>query len=87
MYEFKENDLVAGNFDFRAEDVVAECFEETKTGRGITAVSDKALKTRNNARIPENTKKSTSWSVRLICKDSSVSLQGGYVLICKRYVT
>lgn len=46
MYEFKENDLVAGNFDFRAEDVVAECFEETKTGRGMTAVSDKALKTR-----------------------------------------
>ena len=83
MYEFKENDLVAGNFDFRAEDVVAECFE----GRRITAVSDKALKTRNNARIPENTKKSTSWSVRLICKDSSVSLQGGYVLICKQYVT
>ena len=44
------------------------CFQETKTGRGITAVSDnlKALKTRNNARIPENTKKSTSWSVHLI---------------------
>ena len=83
MYEFKENDLVAGSFYFRAEDIVAECFKETKPGRGIPAVSDKVLKTRNNARIPENTKKSTSWSVRLICKDSSVSMQGAYVLICK----
>ena len=54
VYEFKKNKLVVRNFDFCAEDVVAKFFEETKTGQGITAVSNKATKTRNNARIREN---------------------------------
>lgn len=47
------------------EDLVAELFEEKKTGRGITAVTDKEIKTRNYARIPENTKKSTTWGIRV----------------------
>ena len=42
VYEPKENTLIAGNFDFRAKDVVAEFFKKQKPDED--AVSDKEMK-------------------------------------------
>ena len=35
------------------------------SGRGMTTVSDKEIQARNEARIPQNTNRATSWSTRV----------------------
>ena len=35
------------------------------SGRGITTVSEKEIQARNEARIPQNFKRATSWSTRV----------------------
>ena len=39
--------------------------DKEDSGRGITTVTDKEIQARNEARIPQNTKRATSWSTRV----------------------
>ena len=39
--------------------------DKEDSGRGITTVTDKEIQSRNEARIPQNTKRSTTWSTRV----------------------
>ena len=39
--------------------------DKEDSGRGIITVSDKEIQARNEARIPQSTKRATSWSTRV----------------------
>ena len=39
--------------------------DKEDSGRGIITVSDKEIQARNKTRIPQNTKRATSWSTRV----------------------
>ena len=39
--------------------------DKEDSGRGFTTVTDKEIQSRNEARIPQNTKRSTTWSTRV----------------------
>ena len=39
--------------------------DKEDSGQGITTVSDKEIQARNDARIPQNIKRETSWSTRV----------------------
>ena len=55
------NKKAVDNFNFRTEDVLTDLFTDKEdSGRGITTVTDKEIQVRNEARIPQNTKRSTT---------------------------
>ena len=39
--------------------------DKEDSGRGFTTVTDKEIQSRNEARIPQNTKRATTWSKRV----------------------
>ena len=39
--------------------------DKEDSGRRFTTVTDKEIQSRNEARIPQNTKRSTTWSTRV----------------------
>ena len=48
------------------EDLLTDLFTDKEDSRrGITAVSDNEIQARNETRIPQNTKRVTSWSTRV----------------------
>ena len=65
LFACADNEKAVDNFILRIEDLLNDLFtDEEDAGRGITTVSDKEIQKRNEARIPQNTKSSTSWSTR-----------------------
>ena len=60
MFADRENEPAIDNFDLCTKNGLADLFTEEKFGRGITAVTDKEICKRNEAKIPLNSKKSTS---------------------------
>ena len=66
LFAGANNDKAVANFNFRSKDLLTDLFTDKKdSGRGITTVSDKKIQARNEARIPQNTKRATSWSTRV----------------------
>ena len=62
----QNNEKAVDNFNLRTEDLFTDLFTDKEdSGRGITSVSDKEIQARNEARIPRNTKRATSWSTRV----------------------
>ena len=57
-----ENEQAVDNFNFRTEDLSTDLHVYIKedSGRGITTVTHKEIQSRNEARIPQNTKRSTT---------------------------
>jgi len=72
LFAGANNEKAVDNYNLRTEDILRDLFTHKEdSGRGITAVTDKEIQTRNEARIPQkkDTKRATSWSTRvLICK-------------------
>ena len=62
LFADADNEKAADNFNLRTEDLFTD---KEDSGRGIIAVSDKEIQARNEARIPQNTKRATSWSKNL----------------------
>ena len=60
------NKKAVDNFNLRTEDLLMDLFtDQEDSGRGIATVTDKEIQARNEARIPHNTKRATSWSTRV----------------------
>ena len=66
LFAAADNEKAVDNFNLRTEDLLADVFTDKEDfGRGIITVSDKEIQARNGARIPQNTKRTTSWSTRV----------------------
>ena len=66
LFADADNVKAVDNFNLRTEDLFTDVFTDKKdSGRGIITVSDKEIQARNEARIPQNTKRATSWSSHL----------------------
>ena len=57
MLADKENEPAIDNFNICTENGLAGPFTEEKSGRGITAVTDKEIRRRNEERISQTTNK------------------------------
>ena len=65
LFAGADNEKAVDNFNLRTEDLLTDIFiDKEDSGRGITTVTDKEIQARNEARIPQNTKRATSWSTR-----------------------
>ena len=65
LFAGADNEKAVDNFNLRTEDLLTDLFTDIEdSGRGITTVSDKEIQAKNEARIPQNTKRATSWSER-----------------------
>ena len=63
LFAGADNEKAVDNFNLRTEDLLTDLFTDKEdSGRGITTVTDKGLQARNEARIPQDTKRATSWS-------------------------
>ena len=67
-----DNEQAVDNFNFRTEDLSTDLFTDKEdSGRGIITETDKEIQSRNEANIPQNTKRSTtllhmsSWRTRV----------------------
>ena len=88
-----DNEKAVNNFNLRTKDLLTDVFTDKEdSGRGIITVSDKEIQARNGARIPQNTKRATSWSTRVwddwvtgkfVLHEQLIEMRGDYVLICK----
>ena len=66
LFAGADNEKAVDNFNLRTEDLLTDLFTDKEdSGRGITTVTDKEIQARNEARIPQNTKRATSWSTRV----------------------
>ena len=66
LFADADNEKAVDNFNLRTEDLFTDVFTDKEdSGRGIITVSDKEIQARNEARIPQNTKRATSWSTRV----------------------
>ena len=53
-----DNEKTVDNFNLRTEYLLTDLFTDKEdSGRGITTVTDKEIQARNEARIPQNTKR------------------------------
>ena len=72
LFAGANNEKAVDNYNLRTEDILTDLFTHKEdSGKGVTAVTDKEIQARNEARIPQkkDTKRATSWSTRvLICK-------------------
>ena len=60
LFAGANNEKAVDNFNLRSEDVLTDLFTDKEdSGRGITTVSYKEIQARNDARIPQNTKRAT----------------------------
>ena len=58
LFAGANNEKVVDNFNLRTEDLLTDLFTDKEDpGRGITTVSYKEIQARNDARIPQNTKR------------------------------
>ena len=58
LFAGADKDKAVDNFNLRTEDLLTDPFiDKGDSGRGITTVTDKEIQARNEARIPQNTKK------------------------------
>ena len=63
LFADADKEIAVYNFNLRTEDLFTDVFTDKEdSGRGITTVTDKEIQARNEARIPQNTKRATSWS-------------------------
>ena len=61
-----DNEQAVDNFNFRTEDLLTDLFtDKENSGRGSSTIIEKETQSRNEARIPQNTKRSTTWSTRV----------------------
>ena len=61
-----DNEKAVDSFNSRTEDLLTDLFTEKEdSDRGITTVTDKEIQARNEGRIPQNTKRATSWGIRV----------------------
>ena len=61
-----DNEQAVDNFSFRTEDLLTDLSTDKEdSGRGSTIITDKETQSRNEARVPQNTKRSTTWSTRV----------------------
>ena len=66
LFADADKEIAVDNFNLRTEDLFTDVFTDKEdSGRGIITVSDKEIPARNEARIPQNTKRATSWSTRV----------------------
>ena len=66
LFADADKEIAVDNFNLRTEDLFTDVFTDKEdSGRGITTVTDKEIQARNEARIPQNTKRATSWSTRV----------------------
>ena len=66
LFADADNEKAVDNFNLRTEDLFTDVLtDKGDSGRGIITVSDKEIQARNEARIPQNTKRATSWSTRV----------------------
>ena len=66
LFADADNEKAVDNFNLHTEDLFTDVFTDKEdSGRGIITVSDKEIQARNEARIPQNTKRATSWSTRV----------------------
>ena len=66
LFADTDDEKVVDNFNLRTDDLFKDVFtDKENSGRGIITVSDKEIQARNEARIPQNTKRATSWSTRV----------------------
>ena len=66
LFAGADNEKAVDNFNLRTEDLLTDLFTDKEdSGRGITTVTDTEIQARNEARIPQNTKRGTSWSTRV----------------------
>ena len=66
LFAGADNEKAVDNFNLRTEDLLTDVFTDKEDfGQGIITVSDKEIQARNGARIPQNTKRATSWSTRV----------------------
>ena len=66
LFAGADNEKAVDNFNLRTEDLLTDLFTDKEdSGRGITTVTDKEIQARNEARIPQNTKRAISWSTRV----------------------
>ena len=66
LFAGADNEKAVDNFNLRTEDLLTDLFTgKEDSGRGITTVTDKEIQARNEARLPQNTKRATSWSTRV----------------------
>ena len=66
LFAGADNEKAVDNFNLRTEDLLTDVFTDKEdSGRGIITVSEKEIQARNGARIPQNTKRATSWSTRV----------------------
>ena len=66
LFAGANNKKAVDNFSLRTEDLLTDLFTDKEdSDRGITTVSYKEIQARNEARIPQNTKRATSWSTRV----------------------
>ena len=61
LFAGADNEKAVDNFNLRTEDLLTDLFTDKEdSGRGITTATDKEIQARNEARIPQNTKRATS---------------------------
>ena len=66
LFAGANNEIAVDNFNLRTEDLLTDLFTgKEDSGQGTTTVSDKEIQARNDKRIPQNTKRATSWSTRV----------------------
>ena len=83
LFAGANNEKAVDNFNLRTQDLLTDLFTDKEdSGRGITTVSDKEIQARNEARIPQNTKRATSWSKRVwddwVTERNSLPINGTY---------
>ena len=62
-----DNKKAVENFNLRTEDLLTDLFTpEEDSGQGITTVTDEEIQARNEARIPQSTRRATSWSTLIL---------------------
>ena len=66
LFASADNEKAVDNVNLRTEDLLTDLFTDKEdSGREITSVTDNKIQARNEGRIPQNTKRATSWSTRV----------------------
>ena len=66
LFAGADNRRAVDNFNFLIEDLLTNPFTGKEDSRqGIATVTDREIHARNEARIPQSTKRATSWSTRV----------------------
>ena len=66
LFAGADNERAVDNFSLRIEDFLTNLFTDKEdSSQGIATVTNKEIHARNEARIPQNTKRATPWSTRV----------------------